>query len=198
MATGFRWQVLFHPSVIQGEKASAATGKETFKDPRMGKPLIKNIGKIAVSNPERRGGRSPFTAKSVLLAGALFIGALSYWIAGADKNTAASWLQTIAPGTMAVTGSYLGGFFIGWGARRTIKITSIVAGIALAVIGLFASWGWDGSAAQSWVNSTSAWVGESAEGAGRYLVSLLPSAGAAGAGGILGFKRNKSRSSKKM
>jgi uncharacterized membrane protein (Fun14 family) len=155
----------------------------------MAKPLIKNIGKIAGSSQERRGGRSPFTAKSVLLAGALFIGSLGYWIAGADKATAASWLQAAAPGTMAVTGSYLGGFFVGWGARRTIKVTSIVAGIVLAVIGLFVSWGWDGSAAQSWVNSATAWLGENVEGAGRYLVSLLPSATAAGAGGILGFKR---------
>lgn len=155
----------------------------------MGKPLVKNIAKIAGSKPERRGGRSPFTAKSVLLAGALFIGALGYWIAGADKNAAASWLQTIAPGTMAVSGSYLGGFFVGWGARRTIKMTSIVTGIVLAAVGLFVSWGWDGTTAQSWVNSTSAWVGESAEGAGHYLVALLPSATAAGAGGFLGFKK---------
>jgi uncharacterized membrane protein (Fun14 family) len=198
LSTGFRWQVLFHPSVIQGGRAPAATGKETLKDTRMGNPLIKNIGKIAGSKGEPRAGRSPFTAKSVLLSGALFIGALGYQIAGADKNTTASWLQPIAPGTMAVTGSYLGGFFIGWGARRTIKMTSIVTGIVLAVIGLFVSWGWDGSAAQSWVNSATAWVGQSVEGAGRYLVSLLPSATAAGAGGILGFKRNKSRPSKKM
>jgi uncharacterized membrane protein (Fun14 family) len=189
MSTGFRWQLLFHPSDIQGDRAPAATGKETLKDKRMGNALIKNIGKIAGSKGEPRGSRSPFTAKSVLLAGALFIGALGYWIAGADKNAAASWLQTIAPGTMAITGSYLGGFFVGWGARRTIKITSIVAGIVLAVIGLFVSWGWDGSTAQSLVNSTTAWLGENVEGAGRYLVSLLPSATAAGAGGVFGFKR---------
>jgi len=155
----------------------------------MAKPLIKNIGKIAGSNRERRAGRSPFTAKSVLLAGALFISAFGYWITGADKDAAASWLQSAVPGTMAVTGSYLGGFFIGWGARRTIKITSIVAGIVLAVIGLFVSWGLDGSTVQSWVNSGTAWIGQSVEGAGRYLVALLPSATAAGAGGILGFKR---------
>jgi len=155
----------------------------------MVKPLVKNIGKFAGPNGERLQGRSPFTAKSVLLAGALFIGSLGYWIAGADKAAAASWLQTIAPGTMAVTGSYLGGFFVGWGARRTIKITSIVTGIVLAAVGLFASWGWDGSAVQSWVNSATAWVGQSAEGTGRYRVSLMPSATAAGTGGILGFKR---------
>lgn len=155
----------------------------------MVKPLAKNIGKFAGPNGERLRGRSPFTAKSVLLAGALFIGSLGYWIAGADKAATASWLQTVTPGTMAVTGSYLGGFFVGWGARRTIKVTSIVAGIVLAVIGLFVSWGWDGASAQSWVNSATAWVGQGVEGAGRYLVSLLPSATAAGAGGILGFKR---------
>jgi len=59
----------------------------------------------------------------------------------------------------------------------------------LAVIGLFTSWGWDGSTLQAWVNSATAWVGHSVEGAERYLISLLPSAGAAGAGGFLGFKR---------
>jgi uncharacterized membrane protein (Fun14 family) len=189
MSTGFRWQVLFHPSDIQGGRAPAATGKETLKDKRMGNALIKNIGKIAGSKREPRGSRSPFTAKSVLLAGVVFIGSLGYWITGADKATAASWLQAAAPDMMAVTGSYLGGFFIGWGARRTIKITSIVAGIVLAVIGLFVSWGLDGSTVQSWVNSGTAWIGQSVEGAGRYLVALLPSVTAAGAGGILGFKR---------
>jgi hypothetical protein len=70
-----------------------------------------------------------------------------------------------------------------------MKLTSIVAGIVPAGIGLLVSWGWDGSTVQSWVNSASAWVDESVEGAGRYLVSLLPSAAAAGAGGVLGFRR---------
>ncbi len=137
----------------------------------------------------RRTARSPFTAKSVLFAGALFIAAIGYWVLGSGKDSATSWLQAASPATMAITGSYLGGYFIGWGARRTIKITSIVAGILLAAIALFVSWGWDGSTAQSWVNSASAWIGESIEGAGRYLVSLLPYASAAGVGGALGFRR---------
>jgi hypothetical protein len=94
-----------------GWESTCGDRKETSKDTRMGKPLVKNIGKFAGSNGERCGGRSPFTAKSVLIAGALFIGSLGYWIAGADKDAAATWLQSIAPGTMAVTGSYLGGFF---------------------------------------------------------------------------------------
>jgi uncharacterized membrane protein (Fun14 family) len=155
----------------------------------MGEPLIENIGKVGRIKKERRNGRSPFSAKSVLLAGGLFLVSIGVWVAGQGKDQAASWLQNIAPGTMAVAGSYLGGFFLGWGARRTIKITSIVAGIALAVIGLIVSWGWDGASAKSWVNAATGLVGESVEGAGRYLVSLLPSATAAGAGGVLGLKR---------
>jgi uncharacterized membrane protein (Fun14 family) len=155
----------------------------------MWKRLNKKIEPKAQLKDHRSTGRSPFTAKSVLFAGALFIAALGYWILGSDKDASASWLQAASPATMAITGSYLGGFFIGWGARRTIKITSVVTGILLAAIALFVSWGWDGSTAQSWVNSASAWIGDSIEGAGRYLVSLLPYASAAGAGGVLGFRR---------
>ena len=133
--------------------------------------------------------RSPFSAKSVWLASGLFLGAGGTLLAGPAEGTIASWAQGLAPNVMTIAGSYLGGFFIGWGARRTIKLTSIITGAALAVIGLFVSWGWDGSTVQAWVNSASAWVGENVEGAGRYLVSLLPSATAAAAGGVLGFKR---------
>jgi hypothetical protein len=31
---------------------------------------------------------------------------------------------------MSAVGSYLAGYFIAWGARRTIKLTSIIAGAA--------------------------------------------------------------------
>ena len=136
-----------------------------------------------------RKGRSPLSAKSVWLATGLFIGGGSTLVSGPSNSSLASWLQGQAPAVMTISGSYLAGFFIGWGARRTIKLTSIITGIALAIIGLFVSWGWDGTVVQAWINSASAWVGESVEGAGRHLVSMLPSATAAGAGGVLGFRR---------
>ena len=136
-----------------------------------------------------RRGRSPFTAKSVWLAAGLCIGAGSTMASGPAEGAIASWFQGQAPSVMTVAGSYIGGFFIGWGARRTLKVTSIITGVVLAVIGLFASWGWDTSAVQSWIDSGSVWIGENVEGAGRYLVSLLPSATSAGAGGVLGFRR---------
>jgi uncharacterized membrane protein (Fun14 family) len=153
---------------------------------------IRNISEKPVRPKEllrKDKGRSPLSAKSVWLAVVLLVGSTTM-VSGQPKSGAlASWLQSHAPAVMTVTSSYLAGFFIGWGARRTIKLTSIITGIALAIIGLFVSWGLDGTAVQSWVNSANAWVGESIEGAGRYLVSMLPSATAAGAGGVLGFRR---------
>jgi uncharacterized membrane protein (Fun14 family) len=90
---------------------------------------------------------------------------------------------------MTLTGSYLGGFFVGWGARRALKLTSTIAGIAVAATGALVWLGWDATAVQSWLDSASALAGEKIEGAGRYLISFLPAAGAATAGGFLGFKR---------
>ena len=155
----------------------------------MAKRWVRQVGKQGRSVGERREGRSPFTATSVLIAGGLFISTLGYLMLGTRSGGDASWLQSLAPGALTVTGSYLAGFFIGWGARRTIKLTSIITGVALALVGMFVSWGWDGSTVQGWVNSASAWVGENVEGVGRYFASLLPSATAATAGGVLGFKR---------
>ena len=151
---------------------------------------IKNTSEKPLRSKELlRKGRSPLSAKSVWLATGLFIGGGSTLVSGPSNSSLALWLQGQAPAVMTISGSYLAGFFIGWGARRTIKLTSIITGIALALIGLFVSWGWDGTAVQSWVNSASAWLGEGIEGTGRYLVSMLPSATAAGAGGVLGFRR---------
>ena len=85
---------------------------------------------------------APLTAKSVLVAAALFIGSGIAWLTHPDTGSILAWLKPTAPAAMSVTGSYLTGYFVGWGARRTVKLTSIIAGISLAVIGLFASWGW--------------------------------------------------------
>jgi uncharacterized membrane protein (Fun14 family) len=119
----------------------------------------------------------------------LFAAAGIAWLTTPDPGSTLAWLKPTAPATMSVTGSYLAGYFVGWGARRTIKLTSIIAGIAIALFGLLASWGWDSSGAESWVNSAVGWAGEGIKGGGRYLISLLPSATAAGVGGVLGFRR---------
>ena len=152
-------------------------------------PLRQQIGNIVQPKGERREGRSPFSAKSVLFAGGLFVGALGYSTVASGEGSDPSWLQSVAPGTMALSGSYLGGFLVGWEARRALKMTALITGLAIAATGLLAWLGLDASAVQAWLNSMSAWAGENIEGARHYLVSLLPSAGAAGVGGVLGFKR---------
>ena len=158
---------------------------------RIKKKLVEPLHPKELQRPKKllRKRRSPLSAKSVWLAVALLVGSTTM-VSGQPKSGAlASWLQSHAPAVMTVTSSYLAGPFIGWGARRTIKLTSIITGAALAIIGLLVSWGWDGTAAESWINSANTWVGESVEGVGRHLVALLPSATAAGAGGVLGFRR---------
>lgn len=155
----------------------------------MEKRLPEQIETLVQTREHRRVGRSPFTAKSVLLAGAVFIGALGYSVAGSGQSTSASWLQTLAPGAMTLSGSYLGGFFTGWGARRALKLTSMITGLAIAATGVFVWLGWDASPVQSWLSETSRWAGENIEQGRQYLLAFLPSAGAAGVGGVLGFRR---------
>lgn len=134
-------------------------------------------------------GRSPFSAKSVWGAAGLGLAAAAAMASGPPDNAITAWLHGQAPVVMRVAVSYLAGFFIGWGARRTLKWTSIAAGAALAVAGLYMFMGGDAAWLQVWIDSGSAWVGESVRGAERYLVSLLPSATAATTGGVLGFRR---------
>jgi uncharacterized membrane protein (Fun14 family) len=155
----------------------------------MSKRYVQHLGKIGHLKDKKAENRSPFSATSVLLAGSLFVAALGVSTVKSGNSAETSWLQSLVPGTLTITGSYLVGFFIGWGARRAIKTTSIFTGLAIAATGTMMWLGWDSSAVQSWLYSTSAWAGENIQGAGRYLVSLLPSATAAAIGGVLGFKR---------
>ena len=85
--------------------------------------------------------------------------------------------------------SFFGGLLIGVGAKRAMRTTAIVAGIAIAVLALLGKFGIDSGALDEWIRSSSSWVGDHVEGAGRYLAAFLPAAGAALAGGVVGFRR---------
>ena len=154
----------------------------------MEKHIADKLSKIEQLKDLVRQSCTPFTSKSVLVAGVIFTCSLLYWLTGCDKDMTGSWSQQATPGIMKTAGSYLGGFFIGWGTRRSIKITSVLATVFLAVTGLFILWGWDGSIVQSWINSSTEWLDQNIEGAKHYLVSLLPSSTAAGMGGVIGFR----------
>ncbi len=155
----------------------------------MGTRLTQQIETVVQSRETRHKRRSPFSAKSVLAAGGILISAAGYSAMGSGQGAIASWFKSLTPDAMALSGSYLGGFFIGWGARRALKVTSVITGLAIAATGLLVWLGWDASSVQSWLNETSRWAGENIEGGRQYLVSFLPSAGAAGIGGVLGFRR---------
>jgi uncharacterized membrane protein (Fun14 family) len=137
----------------------------------------------------RRPSRSPFTSKSVLGAGAALIGSGGLLLATPDPGSTASWFQQFAPATTTLAASFLGGYFVGWGAKRTLRVTAIVAAVAIGLIGLLSKFGMDVSAVQSWIGASVDWVGQNLDETQRYLTALLPSATAAGTGGVLGFRR---------
>lgn len=85
--------------------------------------------------------------------------------------------------------SFIGGLLIGIGAKRAMRTTAIVAGIAIAILALLAKLGVDSGSLDEWIRSSSGWIGDHVEGAGRYLAAFLPAAGAALAGGLVGFRR---------
>ena len=98
-------------------------------------------------------------------------------------------LERFGPLGGSLAFSFVAGFVLGKIARKTVRTAAVVAGIAALGIFLLGRYGIDGSGAAQWVDAGSAWVGENVEGGGRYLASLLPSAGAAAVGGFLGFRK---------
>jgi uncharacterized membrane protein (Fun14 family) len=136
-----------------------------------------------------RKGKSPLGASSALAGAGLFLSSGFVWLTGPAGADALAWMTPYAPAVFSASGSYLAGFLVGWFLRRALKVTSIVAGIVLALVGLLASLGWDGGVVQGWVNGSVAWMTESAQSAMHFLVALLPSAAAAAVGGALGFRR---------
>lgn len=110
-------------------------------------------------------------------------------LAEPGAGSALSWLQQYAPAVATLAASFLGGYLTGWGAKRTLKITAIVAAVAIAVIGLLDKFGVDASGAEAWIQSSVGWVGEQLDDAQQYLIALLPSAASAGTGGVLKFRR---------
>jgi len=148
-----------------------------------------NEGPLNKDGRRRLRSRSPLTSKAFLGAGAALAGSGGLVMTGPDAGSAAAWLQPYAPAAATLSASFLGGYLIGWGAKRTLRVTAIVAAVAIAVIGLLAKFGVDAGGAEAWIQSSVGWVGEQLDDAQQYLTALLPSAASAGTGGVLGFRR---------
>jgi len=124
---------------------------------------------------------APWQAKSVIAAGVATIAGLVAWITNYSS-----------PAVAGFTGSYLGGFFIGWAFRRFLKVAALLAGAVLASIAALKSSGLvelDWVAVETQVSQAIASVHQGAEGLKHSLSGFLPSAGAGAAGVFFGFRR---------
>jgi len=97
-----------------------------------------------------------------------------------------------APVAFRLGAGYLGGFFLGWAFRRFIRLTLLISGGLVAILALFQGLGWfevNWSTVGNHLQMSLAWVQGEAGSFKAFLVGYLPSAGAATAGMVVGFRR---------
>jgi uncharacterized membrane protein (Fun14 family) len=162
--------------------------------------------------PSDRGEwRPPWQAKSLWLAAGLTLLGLVLWIATPRSGTppplpeagtplaqasgeaVASSVHT-AQGTPALFRfgmSYIGGFFLGYGLKRFLKVTLVLSVAALGLLVVLSQTGvlgLDWSTIQDQARSSLGWLTGQAEALKDFLSGYLPSAGAAGVGLFLGLR----------
>jgi uncharacterized membrane protein (Fun14 family) len=110
----------------------------------------------------------------------------------ARPTTAAPAVGSRSPATFRFGASYAGGFFLGWGLRRFLKATTLVAGAAVSLLGVLKWTGWieaDWNGLQQEIQQSLTWLHHGVEGLKHLVTGYLPSAGAAATGLFLGFRR---------
>lgn len=151
--------------------------------------------------------RPPWKAKSMWIALAMVVlGGGLYLKDPGNSGTVAKETRTVTatdqatpssadahfPAPFRLGVSYMGGFLIGWGFRRFIRLSVSVSLAALAVVTLGRNLGWidlDWTMLEGQVRQTTAWIQGEAGTFKDFLESYLPSAGTAGVGAFLGFRR---------
>jgi len=101
-------------------------------------------------------------------------------------------LKPTSPATFRFGVSYVGGFFLGWAFRRFIKMTLLLSGAVILLIGLGKKLGWielDWASIEAHVRESLAWLQGEAGTIKQFLTGYLPSVGAAATGIFLGFLR---------
>ena len=169
-------------------------------------------GKTAVE--AGAGQNPPWKAKTVWIAVLLVILGCYFWVKdaastptpradtpgktgfaadspGNGKSPAVSG-KPQSPATFRLGVSYLGGFFLGWGLRRFLKLTLLLSGALIILIAMGKKLGWvdlDWAAVEAHVRSSSSWLSGEAASLKTFFTGYLPSAGAAGIGAFFGFRR---------
>jgi uncharacterized membrane protein (Fun14 family) len=101
-------------------------------------------------------------------------------------------LEPISPVAFRLGAGYLGGFFLGWAFRKFIKLTVLIAGGLVAMLAVFQGLGWfevNWPAVENHLQMSLAWVHGQAGSFKTFVTGYLPSAGAATAGMVVGFRR---------
>jgi uncharacterized membrane protein (Fun14 family) len=128
-------------------------------------------------------GLSPMKSFTFLLA--LGVAAVSAWVwfkRPGDPRPPFPFYGTIAA-------SYAGGFMIGRVFRKVVKTAAILAALLLGGLALLNYARVDTTKAKETVKAGSTWVQDQAGRAKDYLLRLLPSGAAAGAGVFVGARR---------
>src|SRR5262245_19580047 len=124
-------------------------------------------------------GLSPMKSFTFLLAlGIAALGALA-WFRQPEPRSNMPWYGIIAV-------SYAGGFLIGRVFRQVVKTAAILAALLLGGLALLHYARVDTTKAKQTVKAGSTWMQDQAGRAKDYLLRLLPSGAAAGAGVVIG------------
>lgn len=136
------------------------------------------------------GRASLLTSPTFWLATGLF--GLSVYVTFLTTPDRGSWLASFAPfapTVMPLSGSYAGAYAAGWAVRKAISLAAMIVALTAGLVVLLTKFGIDASVLNDLAREGAAWVGEEAGQARGYVSSLLPSAGAAAAGGVMGLRR---------
>jgi len=156
-----------------------------------------------------RASDGPWRSKSVLTALAVVVVGLGFWVSDiktgppqSETSNSVTHAPTVAspanahwhwskpfPFYVPMGASYVAGFCIGWVFRKLIRIILAFTALVIALLALGKFAGCDLTTAQERVERTGAWARHEVTTAKDYLLHLLPSVGAGGAGTFLGFRR---------
>ncbi len=123
----------------------------------------------------------PWAAKSFLAASATTVAGTGAWLS-----------DMMSPALARGGASFLGGFLVGWAFRKTLKIALLITLSLAALVAILKTTGWihlEWNLIESDVNRTLDWARGQAQSLKEVAIGYLPSAGAAGAGAIFGFRK---------
>ena len=174
------------------------------------KPFLQEAGGIL----SHQAGDAPWSSKSVLAALAVIVIGLGVWCSGLKHSPQndRSLGVTNAPGPaptgsldapgksdgnggkpfpfyVRIGASYVAGFFIGWLFRKLTRLILVASALMIALLTYGKLAGCEMTHTQEEVKRSGEWAQHEANATEGYLLHMLPSVTAGGAGIFLGFRR---------